>query len=182
MSTEVRRPFGVSFLSLVLVALGVLEVVAGVVTLFQRGDSQLLSAIDLNASQITTYAVFTIMYGAIVVLVGLALRTGQSWSRYVVGGLAAVRLASLIWVGTRISRAVRASLPLRRSSAIWLSSSGMGSRKTPPRVLTCCYDRTPTATVCWKCPTVPRTRLLCIFLLRQWRRSGSWETRMSMMS
>lgn len=98
MSTEVRRPFGVSFLSLVLVALGVLEVVAGVITLFQRGDSQLLSAIDLNASQITTYAVFTIMYGAIVVLVGLALRTGQSWSRYVVGGLAAVRLASLIWV------------------------------------------------------------------------------------
>ena len=81
-----------------LVALGVLEVVAGVITLFQRGDSQLLSAIDLNASQITTYAVFTIMYGAIVVLVGLALRTGQSWSRYVVGGLAAVRLASLIWV------------------------------------------------------------------------------------
>lgn len=98
MSTEVRRPFGVGFLSLVLVALGVLEVVAGVITLFQRGDSQLLSAIDLNASQITTYAVFTIMYGAIVVLVGLALRTGQSWSRYVVGGLAAVRLASLIWV------------------------------------------------------------------------------------
>jgi hypothetical protein len=98
MSTEVRRPFGVSFLALMLVALGVLEVVAGVITLFQRGDSQLLSAIDLTASQITTYAVFTIMYGAIVVLVGLALRTGQSWSRYVVGGLAAVRLASLIWV------------------------------------------------------------------------------------
>lgn len=98
MSEDIRRPFGVSFLSLVLVALGVLEIVAGVITLFQRGDSQLLAAIDVNASQITTYAVFTIMYGFIVMLVGLALRTGQSWARYVVGGLAAVRLASLIWV------------------------------------------------------------------------------------
>lgn len=98
METQARRPFGVSFLSLALVALGTLEVVAGAITFFQRGDAALLEAIDVTASQIATYAVFSIMFGAIVVLVGLALRTGQSWSRYVVGGLAAVRLASLIWV------------------------------------------------------------------------------------
>lgn len=98
MDTDVRRPFGVSFLSLLMMALGVLEVVGGVLILVQRSDTQLLDAVELTASQLATYAVFTIMFGVIVVLIGLALRTGQSWSRYVVGVLAAVRLATLIWV------------------------------------------------------------------------------------
>lgn len=112
MDAQVRRPFGISFMSLLLMALGGLEIVSGALILFQRGDSELLSAIDVSASQVTTYAVFTIMYGAIVVLVGLALRTGQSWARYVVGGLAAVRLASLIWV-------VVAYHSIHWSTAVW---------------------------------------------------------------
>jgi len=95
---EVRRPFGVSFMSLLIMALGVLEVVGGVLLLFQRGNDELLVVVDVTSSQLTTYAVFSLMFGVIVVLIGLALRTGQSWSRYVVGVVAAVRLASLIWV------------------------------------------------------------------------------------
>ncbi len=98
MQAEVRRPFGVSFMSLLIMALGVLEVVGGVLLLFQRGNDELLVVVDVTSSQLTTYAVFSLMFGVIVVLIGLALRTGQSWSRYVVGVVAAVRLASLIWV------------------------------------------------------------------------------------
>lgn len=98
MEAEVRRPFGVSFMSLLIMALGVLEVVGGVLLLFQRGNDELLVVVDVTSSQLTTYAVFSLMFGVIVVLIGLALRTGQSWSRYVVGVVAAVRLASLIWV------------------------------------------------------------------------------------
>jgi hypothetical protein len=98
MNELVRRPFGVSFMSLLIMALGVLEVVAGVLILAQRGNEALIGAIDVTASQLATYAVFTIMFGIIVVLVGLALRTGQSWARYTVGVVAAVRLFSLIWV------------------------------------------------------------------------------------
>jgi len=96
--TEVRRPFGISFMSLMIMALGLLEVVGGVLLLFQRGNEELLAAVDVTSSQLTTYAVFSLMLGVIVVLGGLALRAGQSWSRYVVGVVAAVRLASLIWV------------------------------------------------------------------------------------
>lgn len=98
MQAEVRRPFGVSFMSLLIMALGVLEVVGGVLLLFQRGNDELLVVVDVTSSQLTTYAVFSLMFGVIVLLIGLALRTGQSWSRYVVGVVAAVRLASLIWV------------------------------------------------------------------------------------
>lgn len=98
MEAEVRRPFGLSFMSLMIMALGVLEVVGGVLVLFQRGNAELLAAVDVTSSQLATYAVFSIMFGIIVVLIGLALRTGQSWARYVVGVVAAVRLASLIWV------------------------------------------------------------------------------------
>lgn len=98
MDTQARRPFGVGFMSLMMIALGSLEVVAGMIILFQRGDSGLLAAIDVTASQVATYAVFTIMFGVIVVLVGLALRSGQMWARYAVGTLAAVRLMSLVWV------------------------------------------------------------------------------------
>jgi hypothetical protein len=98
MQAQVGRPFGISFMSLMIMALGLLEIVGGVLILFQRSDADLLAAVDLTSSQLTTYAVFTLMFGVIVVLVGLALRTGQSWARYVVGVVAAVRLASLVWV------------------------------------------------------------------------------------
>lgn len=98
MDTEARRPFGVSFMSLMIMALGILEAVEGFLVLFQRSNTDLLEATGVSSGQIATYAVFTIMFGVIVVLVGLALRTGQSWARYVVGVLAAVRLVSLIWV------------------------------------------------------------------------------------
>jgi hypothetical protein len=85
-------------MSLLIMALGVLEVVGGALLLFQRGNDELLVVVDVTSSQLTTYAVFSLMFGVIVLLIGLALRTGQSWSRYVVGVVAAVRLASLIWV------------------------------------------------------------------------------------
>lgn len=92
------RPFGVAFLSVLIMAVGVIEAVGGILLLVQRLDEDLLSAVDVTAAQITTYALFTAMFGVIVFLVGLALRNGAMWARYVVTVIAVVRLASLIWV------------------------------------------------------------------------------------
>ena len=92
------RPFGVSFLSVLIMAVGVIEIVGGMLLLVQRLNDELLATVDVTAAQITTYALFTAMFGVIVFLVGLALRNGAGWARYVVAVLAVVRLASLIWV------------------------------------------------------------------------------------
>lgn len=96
--TKVRRPFGVNFIALLIIALGGLETLGGLLLLFQRTDNEVLNAIDVTSSQITTYAVFSIMFGVIAVLVGVALNGGASWARYMVGFLAAVRFFSLVWV------------------------------------------------------------------------------------
>jgi phosphatidylglycerophosphate synthase len=96
-STE-ARPFGVGFLSVLVLAAGILEIISGVFLLTQRANESILSATDVTPSQITTYAVFTTMLGVIVFLVGLALRNRANWARYAVAGLAVVRLVSLVWV------------------------------------------------------------------------------------
>jgi len=93
-----KRPFGVGFLSILIMGVGAVEVVGGILLLVQRLDDDLLSTVDVTAAQITTYALFTAMFGVIVFLIGLALRNGAGWARYVVAVLAVVRLASLIWV------------------------------------------------------------------------------------
>ncbi len=98
MTNDRPRPFGVSFISVLIVVLGALEAVGGVLLLFQSGQDELLGAAGVSSGQITTYAMFSIMFGIIVVLIGMALRGGAIWARYVVGILSAVRLASLIWV------------------------------------------------------------------------------------
>lgn len=79
-------------------AVGVLEVVSGVLMLTQRGSESVLAAVDVTASSLTTFAVFTTMLGVIVFLVGLALRNRANWARYAVAGLAVVRMVSLVWV------------------------------------------------------------------------------------
>ncbi len=94
----VARPFGVGFLSILIMGVGVIEVVGGILLLAQRLDDDLLATVDVTAAQITTYGLFTAMFGVIVFLVGLALRNGAGWARYVVAVLAVVRLASMIWV------------------------------------------------------------------------------------
>jgi hypothetical protein len=91
-------PFGVTFIAVLLAALGLLEVIGGLLLLVQRGDADLLAAVDVTSAQLTTYALFSAMFGIIVVLVANALRTGSQWSRYVVAVIAAARLATLVWV------------------------------------------------------------------------------------
>ena len=98
MNATANRPFGVSFLSILLMIGGILDIVAGVFVLFQRGDDDLLAAIDVSDGDVTNYGIFAIAFGVIVVLVARALRSGANWARLLVAVIAAIRLASVIWL------------------------------------------------------------------------------------
>ena len=98
MTTAVNGPFGVRLLSILIMVAGILDVVAGVFVLFQRGDDDLLAAVDVTDGDITTYGIFAIAFGVVVVLVARGLQTGANWARLLVAIIAAVRLASVIWL------------------------------------------------------------------------------------
>lgn len=98
MTTNVHRPFGVGFLSLLIIIGGVLDIVAAVVLLFQRDNEDLLDAVDVSKGDIATYAIVAIVLGVVVVAVGAALRRGENWSRLLVGLIALVRLGTVVWL------------------------------------------------------------------------------------
>jgi len=93
-----RAPFGVRFLSVLLYVGAVLDVIGGIVLITQRNDSDLLDAIDATSSDVTTYGVVAIVMGVIVFLIASALRGGANWARLLVGLIAIVRVAALVWV------------------------------------------------------------------------------------
>ena len=94
----VRRPFGVSFLSILIIISGFIDVISSLVILLDRNDDDLLNALDVSQGNLTTYAIVSMGIGIIVVLVGFALRTAANWARLVVAIIAVARLISLLWV------------------------------------------------------------------------------------
>jgi|GEM_PF-3167637 hypothetical protein len=93
-----RRPFGVTFLSILIIVGGIVDAIVGVITLFNVDDDAFLAGIEHTKSEIRTIAWVAIAFGVIAILVGLALYKGVNAARLIVGILAAVRLAVLIWV------------------------------------------------------------------------------------
>jgi hypothetical protein len=96
-TTTGRRPFGVSLLSILIMLGGVFDVIGGVLLLFERKDREVLVDLDLTTNQITGYAVGAIVLGIIAILIGLMLRNGSEFARYLVAIVAALRLASLVF-------------------------------------------------------------------------------------
>jgi hypothetical protein len=97
MTTTNHRPFGVAFLSLLIIVIGALQVGAGILLLVQRNDSDILTAADVASSDVTVLGVVAIILGVVAVLVGVALRRGASWARTLVGIIAVVNVVSLVW-------------------------------------------------------------------------------------
>jgi hypothetical protein len=97
MSSPAKRPFGVSFLSLLLIVVGALQVGSGILLFVQRNDNDVINALDAVKSDVTTIAIVAMVMGVLAVLVGAALRGGASWARTVVAVLAVLNVASLVW-------------------------------------------------------------------------------------
>ena len=106
---------------------GAFDVIGGVLLLFERKDREVLADLDLTTNQITGYAIGAIVLGIIAILIGLMLRNGSEFARYLVAIIAAVRLASLrvhhhpvrrhpLVLGHRPDAGVRASSPATCSS------------------------------------------------------------------
>jgi len=96
-TTTGRRPFGVSLLSILIMLGGAFDVIGGVLLLFERRDREVLADLDLTTNQITGYAIGAIVLGIIAILIGLMLRNGSEFARYLVDIIAAVRLGSLVF-------------------------------------------------------------------------------------
>jgi len=97
-STATRAPFGVRFLSILLYVGAILDIIGGIVLITERNDADLLDAIDATSSDVTTYGVVAIAMGVIVFLIASALRSGANWARLLIGLIAVLRVAALIWV------------------------------------------------------------------------------------
>lgn len=97
MTQPMRRPFGVGFLSFLITAMGLLQVGGGIVLLLQRNDDDVLSTLDLSSSEVSTAGVVAIIWGVLAVLVAGSLRSGANWARFLVGGLAVINFAVLVW-------------------------------------------------------------------------------------
>jgi hypothetical protein len=98
MSTAaVRRPFGVSLLSILIIIGGVFDVLGGILLLFERNDRESQVDFDMTSSQITWWAIGAIIIGVVAILVAVALRNGSQFARYLIAVIAAIRLISLIF-------------------------------------------------------------------------------------
>lgn len=98
MALPVRRPFGVSFLSVLVIIGGFIDILSSLVILLDRDDDDLLNALDVSQGNLTAYAIVGMGLGIVVVLVGFALRTAANWARLLVAIVAVARLISLFWV------------------------------------------------------------------------------------
>jgi hypothetical protein len=97
MSTYVRRPFGVSLITILLYIGGVLDITGGIILLIHGGDDNILSAADVTSGTARAWGVTGIILGVIVIVVGALLSRGSNFARYLIAIIAAFRLFMLIW-------------------------------------------------------------------------------------
>ena len=99
-SSPSTRPFGVSFLSLLIIIVGFLQLGSGIVLLIERNNSDVIDALDAKSGNVTAVAIAVIVSSVIALLVGFALRGGANWARLVIAVLALVNLGVLVYAVT----------------------------------------------------------------------------------
>lgn len=97
MAAITRRPFGVSFLSILLMIIGVLQIGSGVAAIAERNNDEFLDALDSSSGDVTAVAVVAIIMGVVTIAVAVALRGGANWARLAIAIIAAINLVNLVW-------------------------------------------------------------------------------------
>lgn len=97
MATTTNRPFGVAFLSVVLMIGGALDIIGGGLLFLERNDEKLLFRNDATADEIAAFAIMTIIVGIVVIAVAAALRNGSNFARYLIAFIAIVRILALLF-------------------------------------------------------------------------------------
>ena len=65
MSASRNAPFGVRLLSLLLYAAAFIDVIGGVVLIFQSNDDNTFDAADATSGQVATYGVVAVVFGIV---------------------------------------------------------------------------------------------------------------------
>ena len=96
-STSVERPFGVTFIAILMLVVGGLDILGGILALTHRTDDVLLDAVGSTESDLTTYGIALIVIGVLILLTAAALHRGSNFARGLVVTVAVLRLAMLFW-------------------------------------------------------------------------------------
>jgi hypothetical protein len=104
-ATVRQRPMGVSLLSILVIIAGALDVLAGILSISMRGDSDLLVELKGTQGEVTGLGTGLIILGVIAIVVGLMLWRGSAFARILVGVIALVRLVGAVWVFASFDRA-----------------------------------------------------------------------------
>jgi hypothetical protein len=91
-----QRPAGVGFISWLLILGGAINVVAGVLMLFHRGEA-FIDALNISDSGVTGYAIGMIAVGAVILLIAFALRGGSNVARMLLVVAWLANAAMMIW-------------------------------------------------------------------------------------
>ena len=124
---EVKRPFGITLLQVLVVVAGVFNILWGVLAIIDRNNVQLILESGLTSSQILWTGVFAIGIGALQVFLGMALGRGNEFVRVFFGVIAAINLGLGIWGAIALSGEQQASSVLTAVVAglvLWLLFNG----------------------------------------------------------
>jgi hypothetical protein len=91
-----QRPAGVGFISWLLILGGGINVVAGVLMLFHRGEA-FIDALNISDSGVTSYAIGMIAVGAVILLIAFSLRGGSNVARMLLVVAWLANAAMMIW-------------------------------------------------------------------------------------
>jgi hypothetical protein len=95
-----NRPFGVGFLSLLIIVIGALQLGSAIILLIERNNADVLDSLDATSSDVTAIAIAVIVSSVIAIIVGAALRGGANWARILVAVLALVNVGALVYAAS----------------------------------------------------------------------------------
>lgn len=97
-----RRPFGVSVLVFLVWLQAIVQIAAGVILIFVRDQSDVLSETSLSSDDLLIVAIAAIVVGLITALVASALGRGSNFARWLVAILTVLNLAGGIYQLTSV--------------------------------------------------------------------------------
>jgi hypothetical protein len=106
-----HRPFGVSLISWLMILNGIFSIAVGALILSHKGQT-FVDALSIADSDLNAYGIATIVVGAVVLLVGLGLRSGNNLVRLLVAGVWLAQVAVMVWAAIQLHS-------LHWSNALW---------------------------------------------------------------
>ena len=103
MAQSVKRPAGITFLMVIGVINGLLSILAGLVLFIGRQDQQVIANAGGSKSTVTAIAVTTMVIGAIIILIALALGGGSNGARLLIGIVMVLNVIGDVYVMLKYS-------------------------------------------------------------------------------